>query len=141
MNKLLISLILLQLPFGAFGSAAVSAARCPEILSRATIPPNREQIDRMIHSLSALKLSLDSAKASGADSLGLTALMSDYNKKEKELIGILERNKVMTRAELHDRMKQEIANLQNTQNAEQETTDRTKQEEERQRREQEEQIK
>ena len=84
---------------------------CSAVLSK---PATATDIDKTIRSLSALRLKLDVAKAEGSNSVTITALANEYQKKEKVFIERLEQKKIMTRAELVERMKHEIGQLQST---------------------------
>lgn len=114
----------------------------PAPAARANVTPDlQRQIDKAIRDLSGLRLSLDQAKARGSSSIELTALTADFRKKEQALVEYLEKYGIMTRAQLVERMKQEIVMLQSEKQTERVQVDRTKEEEARRRRAQEEQIK
>lgn len=104
-------------------------------------PEIQNSVNKAVRDLSALRLSLDQAKSKGASSIELTALTSDYRKKEQALIEYLEKYKIMTREQLVEKMKQEIVLLQREKQTERKQDDRNKDEEARRRREQQEQIK
>lgn len=104
-------------------------------------PEIQKSINQSIHDLSGLRLSLDIAKSKGTSSIELTALATDYKKKEQALVDYLEKHKIMTRVELVEKMKQEILILQSQKQTEKKQDDRLKEEEARKRREQERQIK
>ncbi|HVK62760.1 MAG TPA: formylglycine-generating enzyme family protein [Bdellovibrionales bacterium] len=70
------------------------------------------EIDKTIRSLAALRLKLDTAKAEGSDSIAVTALASEYRKKEKAFVAYLEQTGIMTREALVIRMKEVISSLQ-----------------------------
>jgi formylglycine-generating enzyme required for sulfatase activity len=107
---------------------------------RVLTPEIQTQINKAIRDLSALRLSLDQAKSKGTSSIELTALTSDYRKKEQALTQYLEKYKIMTREQLVEKMKQEIQKIQSEKQVERKQDDRNKDEEARRRREQEEQI-
>ncbi len=120
------------------GKAQTQALAAPQ---HANITPDlQRQIHKAVHDLSSLRLSLDVAKSSGTGSIELTALAADFKKKEQALVEYLEKYKIMTKAQLRERMKQEIAMLQNEHRVEIVQEDRLKEEEARRRREQERQI-
>jgi len=104
-------------------------------------PEIQRQVDKAIRDLSGLRLSLDVAKSRGTNSIELTALTADFKKKEQALVEYLEKYKILTRAQLVERMKQEIVMLQSEKQTERKQDDRTKEEEARRRKAQEEQIK
>lgn len=104
-------------------------------------PEIQIQINKAVRDLSGLRLSLDIAKSKGTSSIELTALATDYKKKEQALVDYLEKHKIMTRLELVEKMKQEILILQSQKQSEKKQDDRLKEEEARKRREQERQIK
>ncbi len=109
---------------------------------RASLTPEiQRQVDKAIRDLSNLRLSLDVAKSRGTNSIELTALTADFKKKEQALVEYLEKYKILTRAQLVERMKQEIVILQSEKQTERKQDDRTKEEEARRRKAQEEQIK
>ena len=69
-------------------------------------------LNKSLINLSRLRLNLDLAQASGEKSVVLTALTADYNIKEAELLQYLQKNKVMTPAELRVQIKQEVSRQQ-----------------------------
>ena len=113
---------------GSFGSGNLT----PELQS---------SITKAVQDLSALRLNLDLAKSKGASSIELTALSSDYRKKEQALTEYLEKHKIMTREQLIEKMKQEIVRLQGQKQAERKRNEKSKDEEAQRRREQEAQVK
>lgn len=114
----------------------------PAPAARANVTPDlQRQIDKAIRDLSGLRLSLDTAKARGSTSIELTALTADFKKKEQALIEYLEKYGIMTRAQLVERMKQEIVMLQSEKTTVRRQDDRAREEEARRRKAQEEQIK
>lgn len=114
----------------------------PAPAARANVTPDlQRQIDKAIRDLSGLRLSLDTAKARGSSSIELTALTADFRKKEQALVEYLEKYNIMTRAQLVERMKQEIVTLQSERQTERRQDNREREEEARRRRAQEEQIK
>jgi formylglycine-generating enzyme required for sulfatase activity len=66
----------------------------------------------IVHDLATLRLRLDLAKAQGARSASLTALAADYQNKERLLIAYVENEKIMTRAELFQELRQQIKEIQ-----------------------------
>ncbi|MDZ4677899.1 MAG: SUMF1/EgtB/PvdO family nonheme iron enzyme, partial [Oligoflexia bacterium] len=104
-------------------------------------PDLQKSINQAIKDLSQLRLNLDVAKSKGHTSPEITALTSDYKKKEQALVEYLEKYKIMTRPELVAQMKREIEDAQKLKQSDRQKEDRTKEEEERRRKEQEEQIK
>lgn len=99
-------------------------------------------IETAIRSLSHLRLNLDQAKArASSDSIDRTALDSEYRRKEKALIEYLEKHKIMTRTQLFERMKGEIAQLQGKERAANHLHETNRGEEARRRKEQEELLK
>lgn len=114
----------------------------PAPSGRANLTPElQRQVDKAIRDLSGLRLSLDQAKARGSSSIELTALTADFRKKEQALVEYLEKYGIMTRAQLVERMKQEIVMLQSEKTTERRQDDRAREEEARRRKAQEEQIK
>ncbi len=89
--------------------AYANTDRCAEILSGSV---QLEFLNSSIRDLSKLRINLDLARARGSNSIALTALAADYRKKQKALVEYLERQKIMTRDQLLERVKQEIARLQ-----------------------------
>jgi len=113
---------------GSFGSGTLT----PEL---------QNSITKAVQDLSALRLNLDLAKSKGANSIELTALSSDYRKKEQALTEYLEKHKIMTREQLIEKMKQEIARLQGQKQTERKQDEKSKDEENRRRKEQEQRLK
>ncbi len=113
-----------------------------EITKYPELFPGSKNTDKMIHDLSALKLNLELRKAHGDKSLVLTALLSDYSRKEASLIEYLENNNIMSKAELIEKIKENIQTLQKQKKVEpKEVRDEKKEDEERKRKEQNEKIK
>ena len=100
--------------------------QCTEVLI------GKAQIERAIHDLSSLRISIDIGKVHRSKSLMFTALSGDFDKKEKELIEYLERHKIMTRAELLEKMREEIRLIQSGRQQQNEEESRRRQEQEEQ---------
>jgi formylglycine-generating enzyme required for sulfatase activity len=72
----------------------------------------QDQVQATIHNLAVLRMKLDRAQAGGVSSLNFRALEIDYKKKEQTVVEYLERFKLMSRAELVEKIKAELIALQ-----------------------------
>ncbi|HVK62759.1 MAG TPA: formylglycine-generating enzyme family protein [Bdellovibrionales bacterium] len=107
----MIALALLGANLLAFNSAfAAEKQACSVAVLSESIEAT--EIDKTIHSLSALRLKLDIAKTEGSNSIAVTALANEFRKKEKAFVAYLEQNDIMAHEQLIDRMKREIGRLQ-----------------------------
>lgn len=98
------------------------------------------QIEKLVRSLAELRINLDIAKAKGTKALEFTALNSEYKKKEKEFATYLESRQLMTRAEMREKIKQEISLLQERDRSQKKENDENKEQQDRRRKEQSQKI-
>src|SRR5262245_20908267 len=115
-----------SLYFGIFiflpSVAIASAPRCTEVLAhvnegRVTRVLNSKEINSAIRELASLRLELDLRKVEDPNSPVFSALDSDYSRKERELAAYLEQNQIISRAELLEKIREEISLLQNQKQA------------------------
>lgn len=119
----------------SFEFASASGPTCSVVFSE------QSAIDRTIHDLAAMRISLDQAKAQGVSSIEITVLTTDFRKKEQALIEYLEINKIMTRIEFSEKIKQEIVRQQSRKKSAKEENDKKEAEEAHRRREKLKQVK